>query len=76
MTRDVINVRRISLRLPASMKNTAEHDARKIAEAMGYRLSENGGQAVSVQIDGHGQSGAQLATRAAMSLPQRGRNGR
>ncbi len=75
MSRDAVTIRRLSLTLPASMKGTAEHDARRIAEALGQKLYENGGQTASIHIEGHGQASAQLATRAAMALPKGGRNG-
>ena len=75
MSRDSIHLRRLKLTLPASMKGTAEHDARRIAEALGQKLYENGGQTAAVHIEGHGQASAQLAVRVAGALPKGGRNG-
>ncbi len=70
-----MKIRRLTLRLPARMKATAHHDARVIAEAVGKALYENGGQASPVQLNGHGQAGSVLATRAAASLAKGGKHG-
>lgn len=75
MTNTAVTIRRLALTLPASMKGTAQHDARRIAEALGQKLYENGGQHASIQIEGHGQASLQLAGRVAAALPKGGRHG-
>jgi hypothetical protein len=76
MSRTTIHLRRLRLTLPAAMAGTAEHEARRIAEALAQRLHDNGGHASTVQLDRQGQSGAQLADRVAAALPKGGRHGR
>jgi len=71
-----MRLRRLTLKLPASMKNTAHHDARAIAQALANQLHKNGGQVSNVTLNRHGQSAATLAHRVASALPKGGSNGR
>lgn len=70
-----MKIRRITLALPARMKNTAHHDARAIAEAVARALHDNGGQSGPITLQGHGHSSAVLATRAAAAVPKGGKHG-
>jgi hypothetical protein len=70
-----MKIRRLTLTLPARMKDTAHHDARAIAEAVAQGLHKNGGQTVPITLQGHGQTASVLATRAAAKLPTGGKNG-
>ncbi|MDA5558502.1 hypothetical protein [Shimia sp. MMG029] len=75
MSQNNIHLRRLTVTLPASMKGTAAHEARRIAEAMAQKLYENGGAERNLKIESGGHSGAQLAERVAAALPKGGRNG-
>jgi hypothetical protein len=70
-----MKIRRLTLTLPARMKNTAHHDARTIAEAVGRALYDNGGQTGPITLQGRGQAGNILATRAASALPKGDKHG-
>lgn len=70
-----MKIRRLTLTLPARMKHTAQYDARAIAEAVGRALHDNPGQAGPITLQGHGQTGTVLATRAASALPTGGKHG-
>ena len=71
-----MRIRRMILTLPAHLKATAPHDARRIAEALAYEAHANGSCPPSITIAGHGQTGAVLAQRVASSVPKKGRHGR
>ncbi len=71
-----MRIRRLTLALPARLKDTAHHDARLIAEALARELHSRDTVPDRVQIAGHGQTGAVLAQRVALALPKGGRNGR
>jgi predicted esterase len=70
-----MKIRHLTLTLPARMKNTAHHDARTIAEAVGRALHDNGGQTGPITLQGYGQGASILATRAASALPKGGQHG-
>lgn len=65
-----MRIRRLTIRLPQRMKDTAQHDARAIGEVVAQALWENGGQAATVNIPGQGQRGALLAQRVGAALPK------
>lgn len=71
-----MRLRRLTLKLPASMKDTAHHDARAIAQSIALQLHKNGGAASDVTLQGHGQSAALLAQRVAGMMPKGSNNGR
>ncbi len=71
-----MRLRRLTLTLPARMKDTAHHDARRIAEALARELHGRDAAPGRVTIAGHGQTGAALAQRVALALPKGGRHGR
>lgn len=66
-----MRIRRVTLTLPAHMKDTAAHDARRIAEALAHEAYRQGACPPSIAIDGHGQTGAVLAQRVALAVPTR-----
>lgn len=70
-----MRIRRLRLSLPARMKATAHHDARAIGEAVAQALHDNGGQATTVTLSGHGQNSTVIATRVASALPPGGKHG-
>ncbi|MCP5073790.1 MAG: hypothetical protein GY947_10915 [Rhodobacteraceae bacterium] len=72
-----MRIKRLRITLPAHLKDTAHHDARAIAEAVGQALSghsQDTGPA-TVNLQGHGQSGAVLASQVGSQLSKGGRNG-
>ncbi|SFT86746.1 hypothetical protein [Sedimentitalea nanhaiensis] len=71
-----MRIRRLTLTLPAHLKDTAQHDARRIAEALAQEAYQTGACPPSIAIAGHGQTGAVLAQRVALAMPKGGRNGR
>ena len=75
-------IRRITLTLPATMRHSAEHDARAIAEALAHALSARGGPAkISLELPYQGRSGPVLGVAlagqmATAQMPTGGRHGR
>jgi hypothetical protein len=65
-----MQIKRLTITLPARLKNTAHHDARAIAEAMAQALYNNGGQVSELTVLGHGQNGLALAQRVGAKLPK------
>lgn len=72
-----MKIRRITLRLPAHLRHTAEHDARAVAEAMARELAGRENPPATLQIDlrGQHQTGAALAAQAAMGARKGGGHG-
>ncbi|MBK0327771.1 hypothetical protein I5535_10750 [Rhodobacteraceae bacterium F11138] len=71
-----MRIHRLTLTLPARLKDTAHHDARRIAEALAQELHARDSAPDKIQISGQGQTGAVLAQRVALALPKGGHNGR
>ena len=77
-----MRIRRMTLILPAHLKDTAQHDARRIAEALAFEAYRQGTCPPSITVAGHGQTGAVLAQRVAQAIPTspakptKGRHGR
>lgn len=71
-----MRIRRLTLTLPPHLRDTAHHDARRIAEALAQQAHANGGCPETIRISGQGQTGAVLAQRVALAMPKGGRNGR
>ena len=71
-----MNIRRLTVTLPAHMKDSAQHDVRQIAQALAQALYANGGQASNVTLEGHGQNAALLAQRVAAAISKGGQHGR
>lgn len=71
-----MRIRRLTLTLPAHLKDTAPHDARRIAEALAHEAYAQGACPASIAIAGRGESGAVLAQRVASRVPKGGRHGR
>lgn len=72
-----MKIKRVTIQLPAHLANTAPHDARKIADAVGRALvgqSQNASH-LSVNLQGNGQTGAMLAYQTGAQLSKGGRNG-
>ncbi len=69
-----MRVKRLKIILPPGLKDTAQHDARLIGEAVANALWENGGKAGPVTVSGLGQRGHVLAQRVGAALP-RGKGG-
>lgn len=70
-------IRRITLRLPAHLRHTAEHDARAIAESLALSLAERGvaqGK-ISLELPAQGRSGPVLAAAVAARVPRGGSHG-
>lgn len=70
-----MRVKRLKIILPSHLKDTAQHDARLIGEAVANALWENGGEAGPVTINGLGQRGHVLAQRVGVALPRGKRGG-
>lgn len=63
-------IRRITLKLPATMRHSAEHDARAIAEAVARALSASGAPArISLAMPQQGRSGPVLGAALAGQMP-------
>ncbi len=65
-----MRIKRLTLTLPARMKDTAHHDARAIADAVARQVHKNGGQVAAVSLRGHGHTGSVLAQRVGAALPK------
>ncbi|MCP5086614.1 MAG: hypothetical protein GY952_07430 [Rhodobacteraceae bacterium] len=72
-----MRIRRLRIILPPHLKDTAHHDARAIAEAVGQALAGRKGDPgpVTVNLQGQGQAGAVLASQVGAQLAKGGRNG-
>ncbi|WP_281857226.1 hypothetical protein [Litoreibacter halocynthiae] len=69
-----MKLKRLTVKLPASMTATASHDARAIAEAVGQALAKGAQPNGPITIQSHGQRGAVLASQVTSGL-KGGRNG-
>lgn len=69
-----MKIRRLTITLPSRLKHTAQHDARRIGEAVAEAVWNNGGKAEAVNLPGHGQEGYALSQRVGAALP-RGKRG-
>ncbi|MEP3346263.1 MAG: hypothetical protein ABJN34_00170 [Litoreibacter sp.] len=69
-----MKLKRLTLKLPASMANTAPHDARAIAQAVGEALAKGASPDGPVHINSHGQNGSVLASQVGAGL-KGGRHG-
>lgn len=70
-------IRRISLKLPASMRGTAEHDARAIAEALATGLTQRGAASkISLAMPAQGRSGPVLGAALAGQIRHGDSHGR
>ena len=69
-------IRRMTITLPPRLRGVAEHEARRIAETAAERIVAGapgeGGQNVTVEIDGHGRRGHALAQAVGGGLAQMG----
>ena len=72
-----MKIKRVTIQLPAHLKNSAPHDARRIADAVGRALVGQGNIAsnLSVNLQGNGQTGAMLAHQVGAQLSKGGGNG-
>lgn len=70
-------IRRITLRLPAHLRQTAEHDARAIAESLALSLAERGGAQgkMRLELPSQGRSGPVLAAALAGRVTKGGGHG-
>ena len=69
-----MRIRRLKIILPPRLKDTAQHDARLLGEAVAKALWDNGGEAGPVTVNALGQRGHVLAQRVSGALP-RGKGG-
>lgn len=60
-------IRRLTLHLPARLKSTAQHDARKIAHTVAQAVFDSNGHIENVALQGHGQDGSVLAQRVGIA---------
>ena len=67
-----MKINKLKITLPAHLANTAHHDARAIAEAVGRAIAENGTSPAQIVVTGAAQSGAQIALAAASQIPAKG----
>lgn len=70
-----MKLKRLTVKLPASMASTASHDARAIAQAVGEALARGAQPNGPITIQSHGQRGAVLASQVTTGL-KGGRHGR
>ncbi|SFR50704.1 hypothetical protein [Litoreibacter janthinus] len=70
-----MKLKRLTVKLPASMAATASHDARAIAEAVGQALAKGAQPNGPIAIHSHGQRGTVLASQVTAGL-KGGRHGR
>lgn len=63
-----MKLKRLSVKLPASMATTSSHDARAIAEAVGQALAQGKLPQGTITVDSHGQRGAVLANQVSAGL--------
>jgi hypothetical protein len=63
-----MKLKRLTVKLPASMAATASHDARAIAEAVGQALAKGAQPSGPVSISSHGQRGSVLASQVTSGL--------
>ena len=70
-------IRRIKMKLPATMRYSAEHDARAIAEALAHALPASGAPTeISLSLPQQGRSGPVLGAALAGQILTGGRHGR
>lgn len=63
-----MHIRRLTIRMPARLRRSAEHDARAIAQALAEQIGDNTPRRVVVDVDGRGATGQQLAGLAGQRL--------
>ena len=63
-----MRIRRLTIRMPARLRRSAEHDARAIAQALAEQLGNDTPKRVVVDVDGRGATGQQLAGMAGAKL--------
>jgi hypothetical protein len=66
----------MTLRLPARLRGTAEHEARRIAQAVAERLGGDLPQRMSVDVKAEGTSGHALAQAVGRRVSTLGKGGR
>lgn len=71
-----MRIRRMTIRLPARLRGTAEHDARRIAQAVAERMGGDLPQRMSVDVKGQGASGHALAQAVGRRVSTLGKGGR
>lgn len=71
-----MRIRRMTIRLPARLRGTAEQDARRIAQAVAEQLQGDQPKRLSIDVSAQGASGhalAQVVGRSVSALRKGGR---
>ena len=71
-----MRIRRMTIRLPARLRGLAEHEARRIAQAVAERLGGDVPQRMSVDVKGQGTSGYALAQAVGRRVSTLNKGGR
>jgi acetyl-CoA carboxylase alpha subunit len=66
----------MTIRLPARLRGAAEHEARRIAQAVAERMRTDAPQRMSVAVKGQGTSGHALAQAVGRRVSTLGKGGR
>ena len=71
-----MRIRRLTVRLPARLRGTAEHEARRIAQAVAERLDGEQPKQLRVDVSAPGASGHGLADAVGRRVAALGKGGR
>jgi len=63
-----MRIRRMTVVMPARLRHTAAHEARRIAQAAAEQLIDGAPRKMQVDIEGRGQSGHGLAASVARGV--------
>jgi hypothetical protein len=65
----------MTLTLPPRLRNVAEHEARRIAEAMAAKMGDKAPTRIRVELNGNGATGHGLAQAVARGVAARTKGG-
>ena len=67
-----MKINRLKIVLPARMKATAHHDARRIAEQLAERMYQTGSDQREVKVNGAGQGANEIGLRVSGAVRGKG----